>query len=134
MEPTVAAAVIGAIVGAVSAFITAYIAIRRLPIERRNTEADTAATLTNAAGKLTAGLWEELNRLRERVETYENAITILQEQNSKNERKIAEFERRLTRAQGRIKELEAQNRKLEQENSDLREFYEKVNGAARGET
>ena len=126
MEPT--AILLTAIVGAVSALIGAFIAVRKFPIERKQTEATTAATLTGAAGGLVDDLWAELERLRQRVDTYEAAILTLQERDREKERQIADFEERLSLAQARIKELETQNKALQQENEELRKFYEKANG------
>ena len=139
---TIIIAIISAATGIASVLVTGYIALRKLPSERKQTEAGTAQMITKAAGNLVDDYRDELHRLRDRAEAYESAIKELQQsdqeksalikqlQQSDREKgkRIDDLERRLALAQARIKELEAQNRALKQENEDLRRFYEKQNG------
>jgi NADH:ubiquinone oxidoreductase subunit 3 (subunit A) len=102
MEP--AALLITAIVGAVSALIAALIAARKLTFEREHSEAETAATWTDAQAVVIGNLLLENKQLRARQDTYEAAIQALQQ---------------------RIREVEQQNRWLVRENTVLRHSLNK---------
>jgi len=126
VEPV--ALLITALVGAVSALGGAWVAIHRFPSERRQAEAETVATWTEAQAVVITNLREENRQQRVRLDTYQAAVEALQKSERDNEKRIRDLERDLKRAKVRIKELEACNRKLEQENADLRQFYQQANG------
>ena len=132
MELTFIVASIGAITGITSAFVTAFIALRKLPAERKKAEAETAVMITKAAGTLIDDWQNQVERLKTQLETYKAAIKVLQDHDLEKQHKIDDMENQqddmkkdLSLAQSRIRELTAQNKALQQENGELRAFYEK---------
>ena len=132
MELTFIVASIGAITGITSTFIAAFIALRKLPAERKKAEAETVVMITKAAGTLVDNWRNEAKRLETQLETYKAAIKVLQDHDLEKQHKIDGMENQidamkkdLSLAQSRIRELTAQNKALQQENRELRAFYEK---------
>ena len=132
MELTFVLAIFGAITGTASTFVAAYIALRKLPAERKKAEAETAVMITKAAGTLIDDWQNQVERLKTQLETYKAAIKVLQDHDLEKQHKIDDMENQqddmkkdLSLAQSRIRELTAQNKALQQENRELRAFYEK---------
>ena len=132
MELTFVLAIFGAITGTASTFVAAYIALRKLPAERKKAEAETAVMITKAAGTLIDDWQNQVERLKTQLETYKAAIKVLQDHDLEKQHKIDDMENQqddmkkdLSLAQSRIRELTAQNKALQQENKELRAFYEK---------
>ena len=132
MELTFVLAIFGAITGTASTFVAAYIALRKLPAERKKAEAETAVMITKAAGTLIDDWQNQVERLKTQLETYKAAIKVLQDHDLEKQHKIDDMENQiddmkkdLSLAQSRIRELTAQNKALQQENKELRAFYAK---------
>jgi len=117
MEPLTL--LVTAVIGALSALIGALIAIRKLPAERDQSEATTAATWTDAQSVVILNLREENKQLRIRLDTYEAAMEILQE-------RYREAQQRDREMQKRIWEVEQQNKWLVRENTTLRSALEEA--------
>jgi predicted RNase H-like nuclease (RuvC/YqgF family) len=111
-----------AVIGALSALIGALVAIRKLPAERDQSEATTAATWTDAQSVVILNLREENKQLRIRLDTYEAAMEILEIL----QERYREAQQRDREMQKRIWEVEQQNKWLVRENTTLRSALEEA--------
>lgn len=112
--------------GGITAIISSYVMLRKLPVERRSSEASDAATLTKAAADLVADQREEIERLGDRCQTLEKAKRTMRGE-------LDTLRVDLLNYQARIRKLEEQDRQKDTIIENLRNQVNQLesNGVAK---
>ena len=129
MTPDLWTTIFIAAISAISGVIAGYIALRKLPVERKAAETETTATMVKGVyGPILDDLQSRIDdleqdrqRQRVRIEELQTQVDMSRKRSDEDREKLLRVQLQLEQAFERIAALEAENEVLQEENEKLRE-------------